>query len=171
MRQVRKVGRICETLAPARLNVRTDPAYGTADCDIFSGHVASLYSTEDNFAVCNSGQNIGKLLCSSLILLWILGAEAVFKFLHLILTTFGSQTPIEILESSLRSEVLEVKLSAKFTICAFKFMSNVLPPAVCCLTFSSYHLRTLTVQIWDSIPKPEAHRNTPLIEFFNVWQY
>jgi protein SEY1 len=32
----------------------------------------------------------------------------------------------------------------------------------------AYKLFTFLLQIWDAVPKPHAHKETPLSEFFDV---
>lgn len=76
-----------------------------------------------------------------------------FFIVHLSL--FCLQTPLENLEPVLREDIQKVSDLVRYLL--FFFTS---------IDVAFQHL--LLLQIWDSVPKPESHKETPLSEFFNV---
>lgn len=70
-----------------------------------------------------------------------------------------TQTPLENLEPILREDIQKVFISFNFLVFhLFGFLFH-----------SSSFLNMIWIpQIWDAVPKPQAHVHTPLSEFFNV---
>lgn len=69
------------------------------------------------------------------------------------------QTPMENLEPILREDIQKV-------IFPFNFLA--FPICLVSSLFSSLFDIVCILQIWDAVSKPQAHKNTPLSEFFNV---
>ncbi|XP_012856709.1 PREDICTED: protein ROOT HAIR DEFECTIVE 3 homolog 1-like isoform X2 [Erythranthe guttata] len=72
-----------------------------------------------------------------------------------------TRTPLENLEPVLREDIQKVFLMQLLNICLMYFITVGLISS--CSSFCDP-----PAKIWDAVPKPEAHRETPLSEFFNV---
>ena len=71
------------------------------------------------------------------------------------------QTPFEHLEPILREDIQKVIF--------YFFLTSELFFWLRFLLFLQQHFSVTSIpQIWDAVPKPQAHKYTPLSEFFNV---
>lgn len=70
------------------------------------------------------------------------------------------QTPLEVLEPILREDIQKASINSSL-LSLFMYILFI----VHALFF------IFTLQIWDNIPKPPKHKDTPIGEFFNVSRF